>query len=59
MNKWIYLIIALLSLGASVAMYVIGSNSSHVDELLNYFWYPLILSVITIIGFFTAGKKQQ
>ncbi len=57
MNKWIYLVIALASIGASVAMYIIGSNSVHLDELLRFYWYPLGLAVLSLTGFYTAVKR--
>jgi hypothetical protein len=56
--KWVYLIIGILSVIASVVMYQIGSTSSHLSELYDYFLYPLPLAAIGIIGFFTKKTKK-
>lgn len=46
-----------LSLSAAVVMYLVGSNSSHLTELKDFFWVPLPLGVILLIAGF-AKKKQ-
>ncbi|MFP6686490.1 MAG: hypothetical protein VB934_17350 [Polyangiaceae bacterium] len=50
--KWI--VMGVLCLGASAGMFVIGSNSSHLTELKDFFWAPLPLAVILLI----VGAKQ-
>lgn len=47
-----------LSLSAAVVMYLVGSNSSHLTELKDFFWVPLPLGVILLIAGF-AKKKQS
>lgn len=39
-----------LCVGASVVMFMIGSNSSHLTELKDFFWVPLPLGVLLFIG---------
>lgn len=56
--KWFMLAIGILSIGATVAMYFIGSNSSHLSELLRYVYYPLPLAAIGLGSFFRMGKKN-
>lgn len=53
MNKnVIYIILGVLTLGATVAMYVIGSDSTHLSELKDYFWVPIPLGFILLaLGF--------
>ena len=55
--KWFMLIIGVLSLVASGVMYYMGSHSSHVDELLHFYWYPLPLAAIGLGAFFRMNKK--
>lgn len=50
MNKSLLIIIAILAFGAAAVMYYIGSTSSRVDELLDFWFYPIPLGVIAIIG---------
>ncbi len=37
---------ALVCVAASVAMYVIGGNSSHMSELKDFFYVPLPLAAV-------------
>lgn len=51
----------LLTLGifailASLGMYVVGSNSTHISELKDFFWVPLPLAVLLIAAAF--GKQS-
>jgi hypothetical protein len=55
MNKKVFTILAVLCLVASVAMYVIGGNSSHLTELKDYFWVPLPLAALFLLG---ASRKR-
>lgn len=56
MKKSIYLILSILAFGASIAMYFIGKDSSHLSELYDVFWIPLPLGVLTLIGAFKTNK---
>lgn len=49
-------ILATLSIIASVAMYIIGSNSGHLSELKDFFWVPLPLVIILL---FITLKKDK
>ncbi|MEK9159735.1 MAG: hypothetical protein AAB383_03315 [Patescibacteria group bacterium] len=52
--KKIFQVIGSLALIASIAMFIVGSNSGHLTELKDFFWAPLILAVVC---FFAATKK--
>ena len=41
---------------ASIVMYRMGKNSSHLSELKDFWWYPLPLAVIC---FLIAGVKKK
>jgi hypothetical protein len=57
MNKQsVLIVVGLLALVASVAMYVIGGNSSHLTELKQFWWIPL---PIAIICFVAAGSSKR
>jgi hypothetical protein len=49
------LILAIACLGAGVAMYLIGNDSSKLSELKDYWWTPIPLGVVLIA---TAFKKK-
>ncbi len=49
-------IVGLLAVIASIVMYKMGKNSSHLSELKNFWWYPLPLAVIC---FLIAGAKKK
>lgn len=50
---WIFGIICLI---AAIAMYIIGSNSSHLSELADFFYIPIPLGIISImLGFRKAN----
>lgn len=50
-------IIAVLAIIASIAMYMVGSNSGHLSELKDFFWVPLPLAAICL--FIAFGKKKE
>jgi hypothetical protein len=56
MNKTLLFIIASICIIASVAMYVIGSGSSHLSELKDFWYTPLPLGLLAIFG---ALRKKQ
>lgn len=47
-KKTLWLILGVLSLTATIGMYAIGSNSSHLSELKDFFWVPLPLALVSI-----------
>lgn len=55
MNKRALSIIGLLAVVASVAMYLIGKDSSHLSELKDFWWAPL---PIALICFLVASNKK-
>lgn len=58
MKKTIWIIVGALALIASFGMYFVGQGSSHLDELLSFWFYPLPVAIIAFIAAF-SGKKQQ
>lgn len=52
--KQVFSAIGSLALLASIIMYVVGSNSTHLTELKDFFWVPLILSAVS----FMASTKK-
>ncbi|MFZ1263082.1 MAG: hypothetical protein WAT34_06180 [Chitinophagaceae bacterium] len=55
-KKIVFGIIGILAIIASVVMYRIGKNSSHLSELKDFWWYPLPLAAIC---FLVAGAKKK
>lgn len=50
MNKVLLIILAALCVIASAAMYIIGNDSSHLSELKDFWYVPLPLGLIAILG---------
>lgn len=50
MSKKLLLIIACLAFLASVSMYMVGKDSSHLSELYDLFWIPLPLGIIAALA---------
>ena len=48
-KKAVFGILGVLCLVASAAMYMIGSNSSHLTELKDFWWIPLPLAAISLL----------
>jgi len=55
--KTALLIVGALCFIASGVMFVVGSNSSHMSELKDFFWTPLPLGALLVIG--GALKKDK
>jgi hypothetical protein len=49
-KKKLFLGIGGLCVIASIGMYVVGSDSSHLSELVDFFWVPLPLGVVAILA---------
>jgi len=58
-KKTVLLIIGLLAVVASIVMYTMGKNSSHLSELKDFWWYPLPLAVICILAAGASAKKAK
>lgn len=56
MNKTVLIIITILAIFSSLAMYYIGTENSRLTELLDFFWFPLPLGATTLILVF---KKKE
>ena len=54
-KKAIFGTIGILAIIVSIAMYVIGGNSSHLTELREFWWAPLIVAVICLV---VAGNSK-
>lgn len=55
MTRNIFIAVGLLAVVASLAMFMVGSNSSHMSELKEFWWAPL---PVAIICFLVASKKK-
>lgn len=53
--KVFLIILAVLCIAASVVMYIVGSDSSHLSELKDFWYVPLPLAVVALLG---AFKKK-
>jgi len=54
-KKAVFGFIGVLALIASLAMYTIGGNSSHLSELKDFWWAPLPIAAIC---FFVAASSK-
>jgi len=58
-KKNIYAILAVLCLIASISMYMLGKNSSHLSELKDFWWMPLPLAAIFLLLSSRASKQNN
>ncbi len=57
--KGLLIALGLACFVASIGMYVVGSDSSHLSELADFFWVPLPLGVVTLLaGAFRGATKK-
>ncbi len=54
-KKKLFTLIALLCIIAAIVMYLVGKGSSHLSELHDYFWIPLLLGAVFL---FTATRVK-
>jgi len=54
-KKLVFNTIGSLAILASVIMFVVGTNNSHLTELVDFFWVPLPLAVIC----YAIARKEQ
>lgn len=57
MNQKLCRVLVSLSVTASLIMFFVGKGSSHLSELYDFFWVPLPLAIVGIIGL--VMKKKQ
>lgn len=50
MSKTVLFIIAAICFIAAGVMYYVGNDSSHLSELADFFYLPIPLGIIAIIG---------
>jgi len=58
-KKAVFSIIGGLAVIASLAMYFIGKDSSHLSELSDFWWAPLPLALICFIVAAAGRSKVQ
>jgi hypothetical protein len=56
-KKAVFGVIGVLAIIASVVMYKVGGNSSHLSELKNFWWVPLPLAAICLLAASSAKPK--
>jgi len=56
MNRTVSLILAILGFSAAGVMYYLGSESSNLSELMDFYYYPIPLG---IFGLISAFKKKS
>ena len=56
MNKSVLIILMILSFAASALMYYLGNESGRMDELLDFWYYPIPLGVLCLVGLFKQKK---
>jgi len=49
-KKNLFVTLGVIALIASIAMYMIGKDSSHLSELKDFFWIPLPLAAIFLLA---------
>jgi len=54
-KKSLFGILGVLCIIASIAMYMIGKNSSHLSELKDFWWMPLPLGALLLL---VASKSK-
>ncbi len=54
-RKSLFFLLGALCIIASIAMYMIGKNSSHLSELSDFWWMPLPLAALALL---IANRKK-
>ncbi|MBS1631303.1 MAG: hypothetical protein JST10_01890 [Bacteroidetes bacterium] len=58
-KKNIFITIGVLAIAASIVMYQVGNDSTHLSELKNYWWVPLPLFLLCFLIVIFSGKKKS
>jgi len=58
MKKWVFLTLGIISFVSSGVMFILGSTSSHIDELLYFFYLPIFPGILFFILFFVGLSKK-
>lgn len=54
-RKMLFYVIGVLCIVASILMYTVGKNSSHLSELYDFWWIPLPLAALSLL---VANRKR-
>ena len=54
-NQILFLLLGIICVGAAIAMYIIGNDSSNLSELKDFWWVPVPLALVSFGG---AFKKK-
>jgi len=54
--KILLILLAILCIAASVTMYIIGNDSSHLSELKDFWYVPLPLGLVALLGAIRVKK---
>ena len=57
--KVFMIILSVLCVGAAVAMYVIGNDSSRLSELKDFWYVPLPLGIFAFLGALKKNPKTD
>ena len=57
--KVFLIILAIVCIGAAIAMYIIGNDSSHLSELKDFWYIPLPLGLFALIGAFRKAPTTD
>lgn len=55
MNKGLLIALAIICVAASITMYIVGNDSSHLSELKDFWYVPLPLGLVATL---VALKKK-
>jgi len=54
-RKRLFFLLGTLCIAASMLMYLVGKNSSHLSELSDFWWIPLPLAALALL---VANKNK-
>lgn len=55
-RKRVFFLLGALCIAASIIMYMVGKNSSHLSELSDFWWIPMPLAALALL---IANKKNN
>jgi hypothetical protein len=59
MNRTISIILVILGFGGAGTMYYLGSNSSHLSELMDFYYYVIPLGAFGLFNLFKPKKESE